>query len=154
MPDGQGGERCTIDFQGFLATLGQGISERHLIAFLVTEQKRTSTFRALLCSREDMVDRLDHRVAGAIVGVQRVPATIGGLPGAQVGVNVGATEGIDRLLGVADQEQAGLLVVIFQAIDAVEDPVLHRIGVLKLIDQRHRKLLANQRCQPLTTSAV
>ncbi|MNM76929.1 hypothetical protein D3C81_887680 [compost metagenome] len=69
----------------------------------------------------------------------------GGLTRTQVGIDVCTAESVDRLLRVANQEQAGFRTIVFDAIDAFEDSILHRVGVLKLIDQRDRELLANQR---------
>ncbi|RMT04601.1 hypothetical protein ALP55_200018 [Pseudomonas coronafaciens pv. oryzae] len=149
MPDGQCSQRAAIDLQRLFATLGQGVGERHLVALIVTKQKGATTFHTLLGAGEDVVDRLDHRVTGAIVGVQRVPTPVGGLAGTQVSVDIGATKGIDRLLGIADQKESGLLVVVFEAVNAFEDPVLHRVGVLEFIDQCDRKLFSNQGGQSL-----
>ena len=64
-------------------------------------------------------------------------------------MDVGTAEGVDRLLGVADHEQAGfprlgLVGIGGDPVDALEDPVLHRVGILELVDQRHRELLADQ----------
>ena len=89
-------------------------------------------------------------MTGAKVGVQRMQPATGGLAGAQVGVDVRATEGINRLFGVADEEQARFRGVVFDAVDGFEDAVLHRVGVLELIDQRDRELLADQGRQSLT----
>ena len=68
---------------------------------------------------------------------------------AQVGVNIGPAKGIDRLLGVANQEQAGIGAVVFDPVNGLEDAVLNGIGVLKLVDQGHRELFANQGGQAL-----
>ena len=72
-----------------------------------------------------------------------------GLACAQVGVDVGTAKGVDRLFGIADQEQAGVRVIVFDAVNALEDAVLNRVGVLEFVDQRDRELLADQRCQTL-----
>ena len=91
---------------------------------------------------EAEVDRIDHRRGGAVVGAQRIVAPGGGLAGAQVGVNVGPAESVDRLLGVANHEKALRGLVGFDAVNALENAVLQRIGVLELVDHRHRELLA------------
>ena len=71
----------------------------------------------------------DQRRVAAPVDSQRLTScrTGGGL---EIGVDVAATKGIDRLLGVTDQHHRGV---------AGERPVqhlpLHRIGVLELVDQ-------------------
>ena len=49
----------------------------------------------------------------------------------QIGEDVGSTETVDRLLGVANIEEW----VITTGIDATEDAVLYRVGILKLVDQ-------------------
>ncbi len=66
---------------------------------------------------------------------QRV-AGVGAIARGEVGEQVGAAEAVDRLLGVADQEQRAM--AILGAVDAVEDAELQRVGVLELVDQRHR----------------
>ena len=60
--------------------------------------------------------------------VARAPALVGGR---EVGVDVGAAEGVDRLLGVADQDERRLAV----AEGALDDLPLDRVGVLELVDQ-------------------
>ncbi len=65
-----------------------------------------------------------------------------------------APEGVDRLLGVADHEQAGVAVVLADAVDAFENTVLDRVGVLEFIDHRHRELLTDQSGQSLACLAV
>ena len=61
----------------------------------------------------------------------------------QVRAQVCATEAVDGLLGVANHHQrVGLRAGVWR-IDAVERAVLPRVGVLKLVHQRHRVLLAN-----------
>ena len=75
-----------------------------------------------------------------MVGAQQVVAASGGLPHRQVAVDVGASKAVDRLLGVADQQQGARPAVVADAVEPVEDAGLHRRGVLELIDQRHRVL--------------
>ena len=147
VPEVHGRQRVAVDLQLLAAALGQYRMERHrVIAIRLAKQERaTAGFGTL----EHMVHRLDHRMAGAEVGAQGVMAAGGGLPGAQVGVDVGAAKGVDRLLGVADQEQAAVEMVFLDAVDAVKDAVLHRVGVLEFIDQGHRELLADHTGQTL-----
>ena len=61
----------------------------------------------------------------------------------QVGVNIRAAEGIDGLFGVTDHKQTTVVAIGFNLIKGIEDAVLKRIGVLKLVDQRYWKLTAN-----------
>ena len=55
-------------------------------------------------------------------------------------MDVGAAKAVDRLLRVADQQQAAGAVVVGEAVEPVEDARLQRRGVLEFIDQRHRVL--------------
>ncbi|MBP1683960.1 MAG: hypothetical protein H6Q33_103 [Deltaproteobacteria bacterium] len=79
---------------------------------------------------EQLIDRLDEATVGAPVGEQRVAVHRIRL-GGDVGEDIGAAEGVDGLLRIADQEQRGLRAVV----EAVKNPILHGIGVLKLVDQ-------------------
>ena len=67
----------------------------------------------------------------ALVLVQGVdpPAALGGV---EVGVEIGAAEAVDRLLGIADQDER----VATVPVDAPEDGVLEGIGILELVDER------------------
>ena len=78
----------------------------------------------------------------------------GGSPCAQVGVDVRTAEGVDRLLGITDQQQAALGLCVVQRVDAGEQAILQRVGVLEFVDQRHRKLPADQLGQALAVVAV
>ena len=69
-------------------------------------------------------------------------------------MDVGTAEAVDRLLGIADQHQCGLGVVVADPIDRIEDPVLQRVGVLEFIDHRHRELRADQAGEPLAVAAL
>ncbi len=80
---------------------------------------------------EERVVGLEQPLVASPVHVQR-PLGLDHLVGVEVGVHVGSAEGVDRLLGVADQHEgrvAGL------AEGAVHDVPLHRVGVLELVDQ-------------------
>ena len=76
-----------------------------------------------------------------MVGAQQIVAPSRGRARAQVAADVGAAERVDRLLGVADQEQRGGALIGGAAVKTVEEAELARRGVLELIDQRHRVLL-------------
>ncbi len=103
---------------------------------------------------EDAVYRRHHSVTGAKVGIQILVSPCGGSTGTQVSKNIRTTEGIDRLLGVADQQQCAVLIVICNAINTIKNTVLQRIGILKFVDQRDRKLLTNDLRQALTVAAL
>ena len=63
--------------------------------------------------------------------------------GREVGDDVAAAEGVDRLLGVADQHHRGVA-----REGAVEDLPLHRVGVLELVDQHDLPPLPHPRRGP------
>ncbi len=73
-----------------------------------------------------------------------------GLPRAQIAGDVRAAKGVDRLLGIAD-EQHGALRSLRRgdAVEAIKHAELQRRGVLKFVDQRNGILLQNSRPQPL-----
>ena len=90
---------------------------------------------------EQQFERREVRGIGAPVGGE--PAQVGarGVGGVEVGVHVGAAEGVDGLLRIADEHQrrrraAVVAVGVACAEDGVEDRPLDRIGVLELVDQR------------------
>ena len=97
-----------------------------------------------------MIDCLDHGVTGAEVGIQRVQAPCSRLTCAQVGVDIRPAKGIDSLFRVANQKQPGVWAIVFNPVDGLEDTVLHGVGVLELIDQRHGELFTNQGRQAIT----
>ncbi|MNP29486.1 hypothetical protein D3C76_1225130 [compost metagenome] len=55
------------------------------------------------------------------------------------------------MFGIADQQQATLFPANIQFL---EDPVLLWVGILKLIDHRHRITLADRQRQLFTTGAL
>ena len=102
--------------------------------------------KSLRVEAEQPVLRADQRLARALVGQQRVAGTGQGA-GPQIGVQIGMTEAVDRLLGVADQAQRRRRWVGRRAstVDRLEDRELQRVGVLELVDQRRREAF-EQRC--------
>ena len=98
---------------------------------------------------EHRVDRADQRLRRAVVGAEDVVAAFGGVAHLQVAVDVGTAEAVDRLLRVADQQQRGGQVVLGHAVQAVEQAVLQRRGVLELVDQRDRVLRQDALAQAL-----
>ncbi len=79
---------------------------------------------------EDRVYRPCQRRFGAVVHAQGVhPVRAAG--GIDVGEDVGAAEAVDRLLGIADQQQRVRVV----AEKGIEDEILYGVGILKLVDQ-------------------
>ena len=79
---------------------------------------------------QQRVERLHERAVRAPVDGQRAPHP-GRLGGFEVGVHVGAAEGVDGLFGVGDQDERRLLTGKGQA----QDGPLVGIGVLELIDE-------------------
>ena len=59
-------------------------------------------------------------------------------------MQVGVAKTVDRLLGVADQEER----VGASAVDRLEDGELQRVGVLELVDQRRREAFPQQASEP------
>ena len=97
-----------------------------------------------------MVHRLDHGVGAAEVFIQGVVVACGGPAGFQIGKDVGATERIDGLLGVADHEPAGAGLPF---IKRGKNPVLGRVGILEFVDQCHRELVADDLGKPFAVAA-
>ena len=94
----------------------------------------------MLGKSEAAVNSGHHGGGRAKIGAQCVVPAKGGLPGGQIGKDVGAAKRIDRLLGITDHQQAAIGSLLSDPVDAFENPVLHRIGILKLIDQGYRVL--------------
>ena len=88
-------------------------------------QDKRAVFAAEQCA--DTVDQLG---VAAVVGGEgvMVPRVFGGL---EVGIDVGAAEAVNRLFGVADEEQR----VALRDKDFLENFVLQRVGVLKFVNQ-------------------
>jgi hypothetical protein len=86
---------------------------------------------------EDRVVRADERRGRAeVLGEKdaRAARTFDGLPGIEVGEDVGATKRVDGLLGIADHGQHVPVGAVEE--DLAKDPPLHLVRVLKLVDQR------------------
>ena len=97
-----------------------------------------------------MVDRCHQRGCGAEVAVQAVQR-LGVdmkcfLSRLDVGAEVGPTETVDGLFGVANHDQRMAVVVRGMRVNSVQAFVLPRVGVLKFIDHGHRVLGADGRC--------
>ena len=76
---------------------------------------------------EQQGEGVEQLSIGPVVGVQR--RALGAVDGGEVGVHVGAAEAEDRLLRVADRDQA------MTGEGAVEDHPLQPVGVLELVDE-------------------
>ena len=70
---------------------------------------------------------------------------------AHVGEDVGATEGVNGLFWVANQQQRGFRLL---SPDTAENTVLLRVGILEFINHRYRKTLANGGRQRIAAVAV
>ena len=88
------------------------------------------------------IDRSHQLRTGPKIGIQRVMPAMCGAMGLQIGKNIRTTEGIYGLFGVS-YHQTGAGGTGINGIQTGKDPVLHRIGILKFIDQSHRKLLTH-----------
>ena len=75
---------------------------------------------------------LDQGRVAAVVGVEGEQG-LRAVPGPEVGDDVAAAEGVDRLLGVADQHQRHAA-----GEGALDDLPLDRVGVLELVDHDDR----------------
>jgi len=75
-------------------------------------------------------------------------AAAGITTGAQISINIGTTEGVNRLFRVADQDQTLLRRIFRHTVNGVENTVLQRIGILKFVDHRHRELRTDDLRQP------
>ncbi len=88
-----------------------------------------------------VVQRGEQRRVAAPVGAERLgPVGVGA--GRQVGQHLGAAEGVDRLLRVADEDQVGVAVE-----GGAQDLPLHRVGVLELVDQHDGEALPQPRAR-------
>ena len=90
-------------------------------------------------------DATHHGIGAAKIREQRVPS-FDGRGGLEIGVHIGVPEREDGLLRIADQEQRT------PTERGREDRELGGIGVLKLVDQRYAKALADPRGQQPTRS--
>ena len=103
----------------------------------------------LLGAPEQGVHRRHAAGGRAVVGAQGVVAPGGVLGGLQVAADIGTPEAVDGLLWITDQQQRRVDGAVLEPVDAAEDAVLHRVGVLELVHQGHRELAAQPGCQGL-----
>jgi hypothetical protein len=87
------------------------------------------------------VERAEQRCGRAPVVCERALLLAGVGGGREVRVDVGATEAVDRLLGVTDDDDVGRCTqrLGFREERAVQDAPLHRVGVLHLVDEHEAK---------------
>ncbi|EEF22272.1 conserved hypothetical protein, partial [Ricinus communis] len=98
---------------------------------------------------EQLVHGGDELARRAIVRPKLVVAAVRGPARRQIAVDVRAAEAVDRLLRVADEEQAVRGVVVGHAVQLVEDAVLVGRRVLEFVDHRHRILVEDAPAQRL-----
>ena len=96
-----------------------------------TGRTTISRVAQLRATHQRLEGRHQRRVAAPVVGQRRLRS--GGACGSQIGEHVTAAEGVDRLLGVADQNQRCV-----PGEGQPQDVPLHRVGVLELVDQDER----------------
>src|ERR1700739_2373311 len=100
-----------------LASLSIHRLKRHRVdTVFLSKQKRTASLFTGFGALEHLVYCADHPMAGAKVRIQRMQSPGGGNSRAQIGIDVRATEGIDRLLRITDQKQSGFWIVFLDAI--------------------------------------
>ena len=128
-----------LELLGPAARLHRDERQRVVLRRCVAEQEGARA-RACLGTPEPVVHGRHQRRGGAVVGAQHVMPPGGGAACGEVAVDVGAAEAVDRLLGVANEQQRRLRGVVGRAVEPVEDAVLQRRGVLEFVDQRHRGL--------------
>ncbi len=75
------------------------------------------------CLRKPLVHRLHHCMRGAVVHIQHIVPALRGMTGAQVAVNISPPKSINRLLGVANQQQGTFWMVVGSAVNAVKQAV-------------------------------
>src|SRR5690606_19555962 len=118
-----------------------------------------SPWKSIIGLAEYLIHGLDHGRNRAEIRVEGVMSPSGGSASLQIGKDIGIAEGIDGLLRITDQKYTGghgvafvdsRVDVLAYAVNLLKDTVLHRVGILKLIDHRHRKLRANDIRQCLT----
>ena len=127
--------------------MGLGFQKRQrVVAAALAKQKRRLGV-ALFGQCKPMVGGRHQSRGGAVVGRQHVVAPGGGLAGFEVAVNIGAAKAVDGLLGVANEQQRAIGRRGVGLVDVLKQAVLQRRGVLKLIEQRHRVLLAQALAQ-------
>ncbi len=93
---------------------------------------------ALSACGEERIGGLDQAGTGAPVhGQTKAPLLRGGVFGLEIGMDIGPAKPIDGLLGIANHHQPRVL--LLGRIEAAKNPILQRIGILKLIDHRQGK---------------
>ena len=81
--------------------------------------------------REHGIHRLDQLRRSAVISVQCVMMDSAS-PSFKIGKKIGTPKRIDCLFGVTDQKDRLCAITV----DCIENLVLHRVGILKLIQQR------------------
>ena len=92
-----------------------------------------------------MIGRRDHGGGRSVISLQGINRWQAVFPGLEIGVKVSTPEAIDRLFRVTDQDEGLRGFIVGGVVNPIEDAVLDGISILKLIDERDRELLPNQR---------
>ena len=96
--------------------------------------------KGVIAEAKQAIDAINHPRRGAPVGIERIVG--GDVPTRfHVGKDIRAAEGVNGLLGITNQQQRG---VCLTPPDAAKDSVLLGVGILKFVDHRYRKALANR----------
>ena len=91
--------------------------------------------KGMIPAGKERIDRVDQRRRGTPVPFQRIPGAhlTGGL---HIRKYIGSPKAVDRLFRIADEKQG----LVTRPEYPVEDFILNRVGILKLIDQRRSEL--------------
>ena len=71
----------------------------------------------------------------------------------KIGINISPPKRINRLFGIANHKTTQAVITV-RRIQVGKNPVLHRIGVLKFINQGKRILFTNHTGQALTVATL
>ena len=140
LPEGHGRGGGAVDDELLVAAPGRDLDIGDGIAGGGIGLKAEGAARLGLGVAEEAIAGVHHGPGGAEVGRKRGVTSGGRVARGQIGMDVGAAKAVDGLLGVADQDEGGPGIVVGDPIDGVEDAVLDGVGILELIDQRHREL--------------
>ena len=109
--------------QLLLTALGMHRQEGQRIIATGPEHKGAA-LGCFFCLQEPVIHRCDERSGRAEIGFQDIVAPCGRPTRRQIAVDIRTTEPVDRLLGIADQQQRRFAIVARGAVDLVEDPIL------------------------------
>ena len=117
-------------------------SARHT-TILHFHKGNTAHSKWFFLGRKQAINRLNHRRGRTVIGGQRIDF-IDVFFGGQISINIGTTKRINSLLWVANHDQTQrVLVNLCGFINGRKNPILHRVCVLKFINQSNRIQMTN-----------